>query len=295
MAELRDMELLVALARFEHFGRAAEACGISQPALSTRIQRLEHDLGAPIVRRGNRFAGFTPEGEIALSWARRLTRNAEGMRQDMAAACGTLTGKLAIGSVPTALPFAAQLPARLRERAPGLSLRLRSASSVRIRQGLEDLSLDAGITYASAEMPRGIVSRPLYDERYVVLAPPGLCDPGKDEITWSDAAALPLCLLSEDMRNRRIVDSEFARQGLAPTPILQTNDFTAAIAQVAEGSAATIAPEVLADVLPQAPGIKRQRLVAPVLSEPMVLVYLEQDPEPPALGVAIEELLGLAR
>ena len=92
MAELRDMELLVALARFEHFGRAAEACGISQPALSTRIQRLEHDLGAPIVRRGNRFAGFTPEGEIALSWARRLTRNAEGMRQDMAAACGTLTG-----------------------------------------------------------------------------------------------------------------------------------------------------------------------------------------------------------
>lgn len=295
MTDLRDMELLVALARYEHFGRAAEACGISQPALSARIRRLEHALGAPVVRRGNRYAGFTTEGEIALRWARRLTRDAEGMRQDVAAARGRLTGTLAIGSVPTALPFAAQLPARLREIEPGLSLRLRSASSERIRQGLEDMSLDAGITYASNEMPKGIISRPLYDERYVVLAPPGVFSSKSETITWREAAGLPLCLLSQDMRNRKIVDEEFSRLGLAPRPILETNDFTAAIAQVAEGSAATIAPEVLADILPHAQGIRRYQLVEPSLAEPMAIVYLDQDPQPPALDAVIGTLRTLSR
>ena len=295
MIDLRDMELLAALARHGHFGRAAEDCGISQPALSARLRRLEQGLGTPIVRRGNRFVGFTPEGEIVLRWARRLTRDAEGLTQEVAAAQGRLTGNLAIGSVPTALPYAAQLPSRLQASAPGVSLRLRSASSVRIRQGLEDMSLDAGITYASSEMPSGITTRALYDERYVVLAPPALLPDQGDEITWRAAARLPLCLLSQDMRNRRIVDGQFAALGLAPRPLLETNDFTAAIAQVAEGTAATIAPEVLADVLPVAKGIKRCQLVDPVLTEPMVLVYLEQDPLPPALVAAIKALQDISR
>ena len=72
MTDLRDMQILTALARHKHFARAAEECGISQSAFSARISNLETEFGAPIVQRGNRFLGFTPEGEIVLKWARRL-------------------------------------------------------------------------------------------------------------------------------------------------------------------------------------------------------------------------------
>ena len=294
MIELRDLELLAALARHEHFGRAAEACGISQPSFSARIRGLEHALGTPVVRRGNRFAGFTPEGEIVLGWARRMLRDADGLRQDIAAARGRLSGVLAIGSVPTALPFVARLPGVLQRREPGLTLRIRSASSQQIRRGLEDLSLDVGVTYADADMPAAIRTRPLYRERYVVLAPEALA-PAGDAIAWRRAAELPLCLLSSEMRNRRIVEREFARAGASPRPILETNDFTAAIAQVADGTAATIAPEVLANVLPLGASIRRLRLTEPEVEEPMALAYPAQDPEPPALTALLAALDILSR
>ena len=276
------MEMLMALARHQHFGRAAEACGISQPSFSARIRALEHALGTPVVKRGNRFVGFTQEGEIVLRWARQLTRDRDGLLQEIAAAKGQLTGTVSIGSVPSALPFVARLPAVLQVREPGLRLRIRAASSVETRRGLEDLSLDAGVTYADAAMPAGIRTRPLYAETYVVLAPNGM-GPGGGTITWQAAAELPLCLLSPEMRHRRIVDREFGRVGKMPVPILETNDFTAAIAQVADGTAATIAPQVLANILPPGTGFSRFTLTEPVVEEEMALVYLAQDPVPPAL------------
>ena len=66
------LELLLALAKERHFGRAAEACGVTQPTMSTSIKQLEEFLGVMLVQRGSRFQGFTPEGERALDWARRI-------------------------------------------------------------------------------------------------------------------------------------------------------------------------------------------------------------------------------
>jgi len=69
------LEYLIALAREEHFGRAAEICGVSQPTLSTGIKQLESALGVMLVQRGSRFIGLTPEGERTLNWARRIVRD----------------------------------------------------------------------------------------------------------------------------------------------------------------------------------------------------------------------------
>ena len=66
------LEFLLALAREQHFGRAAEACGVSQPTLSAGIKQLEETLGVLLVQRGSRFRAFTPEGERVLDWARRI-------------------------------------------------------------------------------------------------------------------------------------------------------------------------------------------------------------------------------
>jgi DNA-binding transcriptional LysR family regulator len=77
------LELLLALAKERHFERAAEACGVTQPTMSTSLKQLEEILGVMLVQRGSRFQGFTPEGERALDWARRIVGDARAMRQEI--------------------------------------------------------------------------------------------------------------------------------------------------------------------------------------------------------------------
>lgn len=295
MTDLRDMQLLAALARHQHFARAAEECGISQSAFSARISNLEIEFGAPIVRRGNRFLGFTAEGEIVLKWARRILADAEHMRQEIEAAKGRLVGHLAIGAVPTALTFAARIPALLRERHPDLSIQIHSATSSQVRQGIEDYSLHAGVTYLDGEFPATIATKPLYEERYVLLAPSGLAPRKTGKATWREAASLPLCLLTPDMRNRRILDEIFESVGTPANPVMETNAFTAALAQVESGTAATIAPEKLADSLPVSTSVVRLDLTEPDVTKPIGLIFAEREPTPPAIIALADALKDMSR
>lgn len=292
MSDLRDMELLAALARHGHFARAAEDCGISQPAFSARIRNLELELGVPIVKRGNRFLGFTAEGEVVLRWARRMLADADGLRQEIAAARGGLTGGLTVGVVPTALAHAARIPARMRQRHPGVRVRIASASSAEIRQGLEDFTLEAGITYLDAELPSASLRRLLYRERYVLLAPAALAPRATGTARWAEAARLPLCLLTPNMHNRRIVDDAFRTAGAEPADVTETNAFTAALVQVASGAAATIAPEALAESLIVGRGVVRLALTHPEVERPIGLVIADLDPMPPTVRVLLDALGG---
>ena len=79
------LEMLLALAREQHFGRAAEACGVTQPTLSAGLKQLEQTLGILLVNRQSRFVGFTPEGLRVLDWARRIVGDARAMRQEIGA------------------------------------------------------------------------------------------------------------------------------------------------------------------------------------------------------------------
>lgn len=285
------MELLASLARHRHFARAAEACGISQPAFSARIRNLEIELGVPIVKRGNRFLGFTDEGDTVLTWARRILADAEGLRQEVEAAKGALAGRLAIGAVPTALAYAARVPSLLRAAHPGLSIQIQSLSSIQIHRKLDDLSLDAGVTYLDEDLPSHLSVRPLYEERYVLVAQSALVPHAAGSITWREAAGLPLCLLTRDMRNRRILDEVFQEHvGLAPTPVTETNAFTAALAQVADGDAATIAPAILVETVPMAQGAVCLDLVEPTFTTSIGLAIADRDPTPPAVLALIEAL-----
>ena len=96
---------MIAIAHEKHFGRAAEACGVTQPTLSAGIKQLEETLGVMLVRRGSRFLGFTNEGERVLEWARRIVSDARGLRQDVEALKRGLTGHLRIAAIPTAFPW----------------------------------------------------------------------------------------------------------------------------------------------------------------------------------------------
>jgi hypothetical protein len=96
----RQLEYFVALARERHFARAASACHVSQPALSESIRKLEHELKVPLVRRGQKFEGLTPEGERLVHWARRILADCDALKQEVSVLQTGLVGELRLGVVP---------------------------------------------------------------------------------------------------------------------------------------------------------------------------------------------------
>ena len=227
---LTSMRYLAALNEHRHFGRAALACHITQPALSNALRALEEEFGTVIVRRGRSFAGFTPEGDQVLATALAMLRAEEGLRQELSAAAGALRGQLRMAAVPTAMPMLTRFAALLREHHPGITPVVLSMSSAEIESGLEDLSLDLALGYSARMPPRGprLQSWPQYEEHYYLLCREcPECRDGQGEgrpfafgadIAWREVAGMPLCLLTPDMHNRTVIDEAFAAVGMAVQP-----------------------------------------------------------------------------
>jgi DNA-binding transcriptional LysR family regulator len=158
------LELLLALARERHFGRAAEAMGVTQPTLSSALKSLEDQYGVLIVERGSRFRCFTPEGERILDWARRIVADARAMRQEIEALKKGLSGHLKIAVIPTALPFLTELTVPMRRRYPDVNLTVLSMTADSILARLENLEADIGISYVDAEPPPRYDTIRMYEE-----------------------------------------------------------------------------------------------------------------------------------
>jgi DNA-binding transcriptional LysR family regulator len=211
------LEFLLALARERHFGRAAETCGVTQPTLSAGIKLLEDMLGVLLVQRGSRFHSFTPEGERALDWARRIVGDTRAMRQEIAALKRGLSGHIRIAAVPTALGMVPALTTPYRARHPDVSFTILSRTSIEIFAMIENIEVDAGLTYLDNEPLGRVRTVPLYREHYrLITAADGLLG-DRDTVTWREIGQIPLCLLTPDMQNRRIIDRRLRSAGCEPS------------------------------------------------------------------------------
>ena len=144
---VRQLDYIVTLAREKHFARAAEICCVSQPALSAAVRNLETELGIAIVQRGQRFQGFTPEGERILDWARQTLAALEGLKQEASMSRVKLSGTLRLGAIPTTMPIVSLLTGRCREQHADLRQQVLSLSTEDIMRRLDDFELDVGLTY----------------------------------------------------------------------------------------------------------------------------------------------------
>lgn len=283
MLDLKDLLCLSALARHRHFARAARECGMSQPAFSMRIRRLEQRLETAIVRRGNRFEGLTAEGETIVRHARKILDDVKGLEQEFRSARGEITGKLSLGVIPTAAAHAGRLAAELRRGFPGISMRIETTSSLAIQQGIEHGQFDAGITYSEGVTRDLMRVEPLYDEGYVLLAPESLVDGRSGTIMWEEAAELPLCLLEPSMQNRRILDRVFEEVGVLPNVVVEASEFTTALVTVIEGLSATVLPKVLFDRLGTLAGTVAMPLVDPVVEKSVCLATSQRSRDLPTV------------
>jgi DNA-binding transcriptional LysR family regulator len=289
------LEFILALAREEHFGRAAETCRVSQPTLSAGIKYLEDMFGVLLVQRGSRFRGFTPEGERVLEWARRIVGDARAMRQDVDALKRGLVGHLRIAAIPTALAMSAMLTTPYRAKHPEVRFTILSRTSIQVLSMIENLEVDAGLTYLDNEPLGRVKSVPLYQEEYRLLTSGSAPLGDRDQVTWAEVAKIPLCLLTPDMQNRRILDGLLRVAGSEPAPTLESNSVIVLFAHVRSGHWATIMPAKLAETLGLTDNVRSIPIVDPLVTHAVGLVVPDREPTTPLITALLAEARQLAK
>ena len=275
---IRQLEYLVALARERHFGRAAQACHVSQPALSAAIRKLEHELDVTVVQRGQRFNGFTAEGRRVVGWAHRILAERDGLRADLDRMRDGLSATLRIGAVPTAVPATPLITARFCGVHPRARVQIDALSSREIARRLADFELDVGVTYLDDESAPSMRTMELYRERYLVLMPATSPLAEAPIADWAAVASLPLCALTTDMRNRRILDAVLATVGAEMTPVVETDNVGALYAHIATRELSSIVSHAWLHAFGVPDGMCVRPLAEPHPRPAIGLVALHQEP-----------------
>lgn len=289
------LEFLIALAREQHFGRAAEYCNVSQPTLSAGIKQLEESLGLLLVNRGSRFQGFTPEGERVLVWARRIVGDARAMREDVDALKHGLVGHIRLAAIPTALAMTATLTTPFRAKHPGVKFSIISSTSIEALRLLENLEVDAGLTYLDNEPLGNVTTVPLYFEEYRLLTAPDGELGDRDVVSWAEVGRIPLCLLTPNMQNRRIIDQLLQQAGASASPTLESNSIIVLYAHVRTGRWASVMPARLAETLGLTDKVRSIPIVEPSTVHSIGLVLPHREPMTPLAAALAEEARLIAR
>lgn len=260
----RQLEYFVAVARERHFARAAEACYVSQPALSAAIVRLERELNVTLINRGHNYEGLTLEGQRLVVWAKRILAEHDAFKAEAVAMKTGIAGTLRLGTGPTASTTTGLSVAAFCALHPLAKVRVCSSmSAMELRRQLRDFELDAAIGHFDAADTEGLQVQPLYEERYVLLVSGDRLAPGARDITWAEAAKLPLALLTPDMRFRQIIDAAFHECGTIAEPQVETDCVASLCAHVATGAWASVVPHTWLRAIPATGDTRAIPLIEP--------------------------------
>ena len=288
------LEYLLALARERNFGRAAETCGVTQPTFSAGIKQLEDTLGVMLVQRTSRFLGFTAEGERVLDWARTIVADTRAMRAEVQALKRGLTGHLRIAAIPTALPMVSALTTPYRAKHPNVKFTILSRTSIEILSMVENLEVDAGLSYIDNEPLGRLRAVPLYLEQYRLLTSADSPLGDHDRVTWAEVGKIPLCLLTPDMQNRRIIDGLLHAAGTRPEPTLVSNSMIVLFSHVRTGRWASVMPERLAATLGLTEKLRSIPIIDPEVVHQVGLLVPPREPMMPIVSALVAEASYLA-
>src|ERR1700755_1207774 len=291
---LDKLEYLLALARERNFGRAAETCGVTQPTFSAGIKQLEDTLGVMLVQRTSRFLGFTAEGERVLDWARTIVADARAMRAEVQTLKKGLAGHLKIAAIPTALAMVSALTTPYRAKHPNVKFTILSRPPIEILSMLDNLEVDAGLTYIDNEPLGRLRTVPLYLEQYRLLTSEDSPLGNRDRVTWAEVGKVPLCLLTPDMQNRRIIDELLNAAGTPLQPTLESNSMIVLFSHVRTGRWASVMPEKLADTLGLTEHLRSIPIVEPEAVHRTGLVVPPREPMTPLVSALVAEAAHLA-
>jgi LysR family hydrogen peroxide-inducible transcriptional activator len=277
---LKHLRYFDALARHRHFGRAAEASAISQPALSLQMKELEDILGAPLVERGARQIGLTSLGEEFAARGREVLRAVDELGSLARASTGPLAGRLRLGVIPTVAPYL--LPQVMRElaaRFPDLDLRPREAVTPKLLRDLAEGRLDLAMLALPASEP-SLVEHALFEEEFLLVR-----HISADQLPIPplvDLPAAPLLLLEEGhcFRDQAIAACKMPRGvgGERAGEIMEGSSLSTLVQMVGAGIGVTLIPEMAAEVESRSAPVVLHRLPAPRPSRTIGLVWRRSNP-----------------
>ncbi len=194
---LRDLKYLVAVAEHRHFGRAADACFVSQPTLSTQLKKLEEELGVTLIERTNRQVLLTPVGERVVAQAQRVLREANQLATIAEEYADPFGGDFRLGVIPTVAPYLLpKILGPIRKNLPTLKIQLTEGQTAVITRLLREGDLDAVILALPIEEDN-VVERRLYTEPFYLAVSKSHPLAGRKTVTVDDLDEQQVLLLED--------------------------------------------------------------------------------------------------
>jgi LysR family hydrogen peroxide-inducible transcriptional activator len=273
---LRQLRYFDALARHGHFGRAAEACAISQPALSMQIKEMEEALGAMLLERSARQVALTRFGEEIVERVRDILRSVEELGDFARAAHDRFTGRLHIGMIPTVAPYLLpKVIGNLSRNYPELDIQVREALTPRLIQELAEGRLDTAILALPVSVP-SLTEVALFSENFLLVRP------REDERTPVPSSEMlremRLLLLEEGHCFRDQALSFCKKQSSAPREMLDANSLSTLVQMVSAGIGVTLIPEMAVAVETRSASVSVARFRNPQPSRTIGMVWRKTSP-----------------
>lgn len=273
---LKQLRYLDALARHRHFGRAAEACAITQPALSLQIKELEAMFGAPLVERGTRHIRLTTLGEDFVQRARTILLGVDELGELARAAQGPLAGRLRLGVIPTVAPYLLPLIiSALSRRFPGLDLDLRESVTQSLIEALLKAQLDVAIVALPISEP-ALREFALFDEDFVLVR--ARAEAGKPVPSPEMLQTMRLLLLEEGHCFRDQALSFCEMSGSQPRQVMEGSSLSTLVQMVGAGMGVTLIPEMALPLETRSADVSVARFPAPCPSRTIGMVWRKTNP-----------------
>jgi LysR family transcriptional regulator, hydrogen peroxide-inducible genes activator len=272
----KQLRYFDAVARHSHFGRAAAACAISQPALSMQIKELEDALGAVLVERGARQVRLTAFGEETARRARDILRAVDELGDFARASRDRLTGRLRIGMIPTIAPYL--LPAviaNLNRTHPELDIHVREALTSRLVEELTEGRLDTAILALPVSEP-ALAEIPLFTENFLLVRPAADAAapvPGPEALR-----EMKLLLLEEGHCFRSQALAFCDMDGAQPREVMDANSLATLVQMVGAGLGVTLIPEMAVQLETRSAEVSVARFAEPQPARTVGMVWRKASP-----------------
>src|SRR3954471_16435676 len=289
MITLRQLRYFNALARQGHFGRAAEACAISQPALSMQIKELEDALGGVLLERSPRQVALTTFGEEAAPRVRDILRLVDELEDLARASRDRLAGRLRIGMIPTIAPYLLpEVIGNLTRMHPELDIHVRETLTPKLIEELADGRLDTAIVALPVSEP-SLVEVALFSEHFLLVRP------GEDEGTPVPSSktlrAMRLLLLEEGHCFRDQALSFCKMQSSRPREMLDASSLSTLVQMVSAGMGVTLIPEMAVAVETRSGSVSLARFKDPQPARTIGMIWRKTSP----LAAQLRQLSDLVR
>lgn len=273
---MKHLRYFDALARIGHFGRAAESCSISQPALSVQIRELEELVGAPLVERGGRSIRLTGLGEEFAGRTRDILRAVDELEALGRAAHGPLAGRLRLGVIPTVAPYL--LPGVIKALTrdyPTLDLRPREAITQRLIEDLVEARLDVAIVALPVSEPV-LEEVPLFAEEFMLVRP--LEEAGKPVPASNRLHEMRLLLLEEGHCFRDQALSVCNIDAATTRSLMEGSSLTTLVQMVGAGIGVTLIPQMAIDIETRSSPVCVFRLAEPRPTRTIGMIWRKTNP-----------------